>query len=132
MPLHSNMFSDMSGRKSHIGANSWLALLAIGYLAVGAPLIHPLLHDHHGHPGDHGITDSVMIHTAVVDAIEHECLICQFLGQNHVLPFTRPPLAAANGPTDVSLGGNPVLCVQLSTIPIPPRGPPLGLCPPIA
>ena len=132
MPLYSNIFPDMPGHKLHTGSNRWLALLAIGYLAVGAPLIHPLLHDHHGHPRDHGIASRVTIHTAGVDAIEHECLICKFLGQNHALLFNRPPLVAANLPTDFGLGGYPVLYVHLSTNPVSPRGPPLGLSPSIA
>ena len=125
MPLHGNMFSDMSGRKLYIGANSWLALLAIGYLAVCAPLIHPFLHDHHGGSDGHGHPSGMVIQAAALDAIEHDCLICHFLGKSHVVLFTRPPLVAANVPTDVGLGGRPISHVQLSTIPIIPRGPPL-------
>ncbi len=120
MLSYSNMFSDMSGRKLYIGANSWLALLAIGYLAVGAPLAHPFFHDHHGGPDDHGNPSGMMIQAAVVDAIEHDGLICHFVGVSHVVLFNRPPLSAETVPTNVSLGAHPVLYVQLSTNPIPP------------
>lgn len=41
-PLHSGMISDMSSRMIRVGAGSLLALLAIGYLAVGAPLRYAL------------------------------------------------------------------------------------------
>jgi hypothetical protein len=74
----------------------------------------------------------MMIHAAAGDAIEHDCLICHFLGLSHVVLYNQPPLVAAIVPTDVSLGGHPVLYVQLSTNPITSRGPPPGLYPPIA
>ncbi len=126
------MVSVMSGRILPIGAKCWLALLASGYLAVGAPLAHPFLHAHHGGPDGHGNPSGMVIQAAAGDAIEHDCLICHFLGISHVVLFTPPPLVAAIVLTDVSLGGHSVSYVQLPTIPIVPRGPPLGLCPPSA
>ncbi len=130
--LHSNMISDMSGRKSYIGAKSWLALLAIGYLAVGAPLIHPFLHDHHGGPDGHGHPSGMVIQAAVVDAIGHDCLICHFLGASHAVASKPSCTMVAVVPAGSRQGGHPVSYVQLSTIPIIPRGPPLGFYPPIA
>ncbi len=119
----------MSGRKSYIGVNHLLALLAIGYLAVGAPLVHPLLHDHHGCPDGHGHPNGMVIQAAVVDAIGHDCLICHFLGQNHIVAFNPPPTVATDVPVGCSLGNNPVLYDTSPTIPIFPRAPPLSFFP---
>ena len=117
----------MSSRKSYIGAKRWLALLAIGYLAVGAPLIHPFLHDHHSGPDGHGHPSGMMIQAAIVDASGHDCLICHFLGQNHILAFNPPPTVATDVSVGCSLGNNPVSYDTSPTIPIIPRAPPFSL-----
>ena len=132
MPLHSNMISDMLGRSSYIRAKSWLALLAIGYLAFGAPLIHPFLHDHHGGPDDHGHQSGFVILSAELDAIEHDCLICHFLGQHHIVALNPPPTMMTHIPAGGCLSGKPVACNKSYAIPIIPRAPPSSLFFPIA
>ena len=120
------MVSDMSGRKSYIGANSWLALLAIGYLAVGAPLIHPFLHDHHGGPDGHGHQIGSVILSAELDAIEHDCLICHFLGKSHAVASKPPSNMVAVVPSG-RLGGDQVSYDKSPSIFSISRAPPLSL-----
>jgi hypothetical protein len=45
--------------------------LAIGYLAVGAPLSHPLLHAHHSLQSDHANYGGIAIQVALDDAVAY-------------------------------------------------------------
>jgi hypothetical protein len=65
---------------------SLLPFLAILFIAVGIPVIHPALHDHAGihfhwsHPDHDCSSEASLINTAETD----ECPLCTFLATNHL------------------------------------------------
>jgi hypothetical protein len=132
MPLRSHSAKDISSPIIHMGVGKGLALLAIGYLAIGLPLVHPFLHGHPNHPHGHVKQSGSVIQAAIVDAFQHDCLICHFLSASHLAASNPTTALATDVPADYRLGGDPLSCSTSSTIPMIPRGPPLWLCPPIA
>ena len=99
---------------------------------MGAPLVHPLLHDHYGHSDGEVNLSGIVIQAAKVDVIDNDCLICHFFGTSHVIAPNPPPTVAMDVPSASRLGGYLASYGKSSLIPIIPRAPPLGLLFPTA
>jgi hypothetical protein len=75
-----------------IRALSLLPFLAILFIGVGMPVIHPALHDHagihshHSHLEQEPGTDAPLFSAAVTGEYP-ECPICAFLATNHLQPL---------------------------------------------
>jgi hypothetical protein len=92
---------DHMPRKLHtIRALSLLPFLAILFIGVGMPVIHPALHDHAGihslhsphSPWEHEPGTDTPLLSAAVTGEYPECPICAFLAANHLQHIDERPI----------------------------------------
>ncbi len=126
------MITGMSKKLKHSRVGHWLALLAIGYLAMGAPLVHPWIHDHYGHSDGEVNLSGIVIQAAIADATEHDCRVCYLLGTSQVVPSDLLPAKVSD--MLAASGSNGYLAAYGKSTPIPiiPRAPPFCRFAPIA
>ena len=116
----------MLSRLIHAGLCNGLALMAIAFIAVGMPLVHPALHDDLDHRGHDTAHCGAQVPATQDEGHAHECPLCDFLATSQWLTAAGPPLIALDGPIGNNLSGYPLFIGIAPSIPLQPRAPPVS------
>ena len=102
-----------------------LSLLAILFIAVGMPLVHPLLHshlEHHHISAGHGVDHF----QAMSDEDKaHECPICEFLATSQLYDTGLGLIITDNEPIGKIVSINRIFLVKTCPLQAEPRAPPV-------
>jgi hypothetical protein len=101
-----------------------LSLAAMLFIAAGAPLVHPAIHNHldheqanDGHCGEH--------FPVIADSDKgHECPICDFQAENQLHGSGSAPIIAVNEPVGNIPPTPPISPVKVFPVKAEPRAPP--------
>ena len=102
-----------------------LPLLAILSIAVGMPLLHPVLHshpEHHHISADHGVEHFLAI---PYEDKAHECPICDFLATSQLYDTGLGLIITENEPVGKIVSANHIFLVKTCQFQIEPRAPPV-------
>jgi hypothetical protein len=102
-----------------------LSLLAVLFIAVGMPLLHPVLHNHFEHYHiieNHGAEQHSEIPSKDK---EYECSICDFRATNQFFVSGLAPIMPAGEPLGITLSIIPIFfLVKVRSTQTKPRAPP--------
>jgi hypothetical protein len=103
---------------------SLVAILAILIIAVGIPLVHPILHDHLGqqHIGAHH--DGKRFWAASYQGKMHACPLCDFLAMNQLHNADSDGTITEGEPVGFSVSANHIILVKSYPLRAEPRAPP--------
>ena len=105
---------------------SLLPFFSVLLIAVGMPLLHPILHSHseifHVIPGHNDE------HISAFADKDHElnCPICDFLATNQLYDTGMEPIIAANCPANKIVFIKNIFLAKTHSLQIEPRAPPVG------
>ena len=103
---------------------SLIAILAILFIAVGIPLVHPILHDHLGqhHIGAHH--DGKRFWKASYQGKTHACPFCDSLATNQLHSADSGGTIAECEPVGFIVSANHIILVKSYPLRAEPRAPP--------
>jgi len=104
---------------------SLIAILAILFIAVGIPLVHPILHDHPGqnHIGVHH--DGKRFWTASNQGKTHGCPLCDFLATIQLHSADTGGTIAEGEPVGFIVFANHIILIKSYPPRAEPRAPPV-------
>ena len=101
-------------------------LISVFFLAVGMPVLHPILHSHSENSYinlEHGDQ-----HISAFADEDHElnCPICDFLATSQLYDTGMEPIIAENSPADKIVLIKNIFLARTHSLQIEPRAPPAG------
>lgn len=105
---------------------SLLPLLSALFIAVGMPLLHPVLHSHS--ENNHIVSEHYDEHISAFEDEEHgkNCRICDFLATSQLKDTGMEPIVAENNPADKIISIKNIFLAKTHPLQIEPRAPPVG------
>ena len=96
------------------------------FIAVGMPLLHPVLHSHS--ENHHIISEHYGEHISAIADEDHglNCLICAFLATSQLDDTGMEPNVAENKPADKIRSIKKIFLAKTHQLQIEPRAPPVG------
>jgi len=104
---------------------SLIAILAILFIAVAIPLVHPILHDHLGLDYSGGRHDGTLDWTASYQDKTHTCPLCDFLATNQLHSADSGAITAECEPVGFIVSANHIILVKSYPLRAEPRAPPV-------
>ena len=108
---------------------SLLPLYSVLFIAVGMPVLHPILHSHSENCGI--VPEHCDRHISAFADEDHEpnCLICDFLVTSQLYDTGMEPINTENKPADKVILIKNVFLAKTHPLQIVPRAPPVGHSP---
>jgi hypothetical protein len=103
---------------------SLIAMLAILFVAVGIPLVHPILHDHLGHHHIGARHDRECFQATRHQGRTSECPFCDFLATNQLQSADSGGTIAEGEPVGFIMSANHIILVKSYPLLAEPRAPP--------
>jgi hypothetical protein len=103
---------------------SLIAILATLFIAVGIPLVHPILHDHLGqhHIGVHH--EGKRFWAASYQSKTHACPLCDFLATSQLHKANSAGTITEGEPVGFIVSANQIILVNSYPLRAEPRAPP--------